>query len=491
MLARLVCPIGLLIVLAAGLAVVWGQTKPATQPVSTQVATLPSSTQAAASRPVYGTDSPAQWLSGKGKGERWIEATDRCRALLDQLDPGDARVKAYLTNLRRQCEVIRRVDAFNWKSITAVEFLQNALADLAAGKEPNRRYAGQELGFPYWSQRMQRIEAVWVHVPPAYDPGKSHQLFLYYKSGGGIHYEKGKAAGGYRPTAEMANKTDTFHAWSSLNIQVKGRMGVEIELEEFPAALAGEFSVDPGRVFLTGYSDGGFTALWLATHYPHLVAGIAPNCANWQYTNVEQVNLLNVPYLVVDGWGDGGYVEGNFLRFRGAVEHGLRRIGDLRPARPHVRALRGRGGVSGRSSTGRRRRAGTRGPGSVRYATWNLTWNRAYWVSIERAVEPCLASQIEAEVKEDNRIEVRTHNVAAYAVRLSDEAGRSCQARPRDDRREGVVPRAIPEGGAGRGVPAARRAGSSRTRACPMRSPPRWLPARMMEARCRTGRGWR
>jgi poly(3-hydroxybutyrate) depolymerase len=80
-----------------------------------------------------------------------------------------------------------------------------------------------------------------------------------------------------RPS-KWPTRTDTFHAWSSLDIQVKGRMGAHIELEEATTALCRDFSVDPDRIFLTGWSDGGFTALWLASHYPHLVAGIAPVC---------------------------------------------------------------------------------------------------------------------------------------------------------------------------------------------------------------------
>jgi predicted esterase len=408
MLGWLFRTLGLVIMVGMNPSMAWGQTQPTTPPAASQPAT---------SRPAYRADSPAQWLSTRGKGERWIEATDPSRALLDRLDLRAPKVKAYLPNLRRQCEMIQRVDAFNWKTITAVEFLQNALEDLSAGKVPNTRYAGRGFGFAYWSERMQRIEAVWVHVPPKYDPDKPYQLFLYYKSGGGIHNSKGKAAGGYRPTAEMANKTETFHAWSSLNIQVKGRMGVEIELEEFPAALAREFSVKPDRVFLTGYSDGGFTALWLATHYPHLVAGIAPNCANWQYTNVEQVNLRNVPYLVVDGWGDGGYAEGNFLRFQSLSNMGY-----------DASALFGQHGHSyapyedeetfAQILDWAKTKERDLWPRHVRYVTWNLTWNRAYWVSIERAIEPCLTSQIDVEVEDGNRIEVQTHNVAAYTLQL-------------------------------------------------------------------------
>jgi len=53
----------------------------------------------------------------------------------------------------------------------------------------------------------------------------------------------------------------------------------------------------PTGSFLSGWSDGGFTAIMLGAHYPHLVAGIAPNCGNWQYANVENVALTNIPVM--------------------------------------------------------------------------------------------------------------------------------------------------------------------------------------------------
>ena len=62
--------------------------------------------------------------------------------------------------------MLLRTPSFDWKRKTAVEYLENLLVDLIAGREPSRRYVGKGLGYAYWSETMQRIEAIWVHVDP-------------------------------------------------------------------------------------------------------------------------------------------------------------------------------------------------------------------------------------------------------------------------------------------------------------------------------------
>jgi pimeloyl-ACP methyl ester carboxylesterase len=377
---------------------------------------------AAADKPVSAPvgSSPAAWLRAAEKSDQWKAATLRCRGLLGKLNLRDALVQKHLAKVKEKVQLLVRSPDFDWKGKTGVEHLENMLEDLIAGREPHSRYAGKEFAYPYWSKTMERIEAIWVHVPREYDPAKRYQFFMYYKCGGGIHLKDGRVTGGYRPTIEVANRTDSFHAWSSLDIQVKGRKGAHIELAEATAALCRDFSVDPDRIFLTGWSDGGFTAIWLASRYPHLVAGIAPACGNWQYGNVENVGLSNLPTLAVDGWGDGGYNSSQFCRWLA-----LRGLG------ADAKCIWGHHGHSYQPyedveefqfimdwAKGKRRDLY---PKKVRYATWNLSWNRAYWLAIDRVENPALAAQFEAEVSEDNRIRVQVWNVAAYRLALSDK----------------------------------------------------------------------
>lgn len=362
--------------------------------------------------------SPSDWLPTTGKSIAWAEATADARQALAKLDSKDSLTKKYSPWLKQRAKVLLRVDGFDWKSQTAVGLVEAAATDLAVGKAPLKRYAGKGVGIGYWSEAMQRIEAVWVQVPPNYDSSRDYQVFMYYKCGGGIHNKDGVAQGGYRPTTEMCRKfDDTFHVWSSLSTQLKGRSGAVVELKEVMAVLQQDFSINPDRVFVTGYSDGGFTSIWLAAHHPHLLAGAVPYCANWQYGNVAETGLFKVPVLIADGWNDGGYNAANFTRF-----HALRNMGY------DISALFGHHGHTYQGYEDEvemtqimkwaRKQRRQKHPRRVRYATWNLAWHQAYWFSIERMIQPALAAQIDAEVKENNRVEVLSRNVAAFRLTL-------------------------------------------------------------------------
>lgn len=365
------------------------------------------------------SEQPSDWLPTEGKNDKWLTATARCRDLLETIDPQADGVAPFVERIQRNADILRRTPQFNWKSICAVEYLEGMLEDVLAGKHPDLRYRGKGFGFPYWSDTMDQVEVIWLHMPERYDPTKQHQVFVCYKMGGGIHYKNGKATGGHRPAGDIANQTDTFFCWSSLNIQIKGRMGAQIELAEATAAMAEELAISRDRVFLTGYSDGGFTALFLASRYPNLVAGIAPSVANWQYSNIGDISLYNVPYLVVDGWGDSGYINRNITRW-----HVLRNMGSP------VQGIIGHHGHNyapwedidylTRILDWASKQKRDLHPKRIRYATWNLLYAHSGWATIVRMIAPALPAQIDITVQEGNRIDVKAWNVGAVRLALGD-----------------------------------------------------------------------
>ncbi len=124
----------------------------------TSIAAMAAAADRSASGPVEGP--PGEWLSGTDKSEEWRAATQRSRELLGKLDLQTPLVQKHLAKVKEKVELLLRSLDFDWRKKTAVEYLQDLLEDLAAGKEPLIRYAGKGFAYPYWSKALRRIEAM-------------------------------------------------------------------------------------------------------------------------------------------------------------------------------------------------------------------------------------------------------------------------------------------------------------------------------------------
>lgn len=372
-------------------------------------------------------------LAAKGKPEKWMTGSEQIRKHLEALDYSDAKVKRFLPAIERRCNTLMKLGKiYTMQRATFTQYFEAMLEDLVKGEKVLARYAGRTINYGYWSKHIGRMAGTKVQVPPGFDSDKEYQFFMYYKLGGGMywrapgkkwagpHDEGATVSGPYRPTAEMCQNTpETFHAWSALNRQVKGRQGLVEELKELTHALCQDFSVSPDRVFLSGYSDGGFSALWLASRYPHLVAGIAPGVANWQYGNTGHFSFFNFATLVVDGWGDGGYLQENMDRFTALNNMGYDISGLLGHHGHDNKWLETEETVKKMMAWAKSKRRNLNRK-HIKFATWNLAWNRAFWFSIEEMKDPLLAAFVDAKI-EGNAIQVKARNIAAYKIDLNEK----------------------------------------------------------------------
>lgn len=379
-----------------------------------------------------GTAGLSHLLRSDGKSEAWLQGTAAIREHLAAIDPADASAVRWLPAIERRCSALNRTkDIGPWERETFTKVFETLLSDLRDGRAPLSGYAGKTLNYGYWSDHLGKLTGAKIQIPPGYDPTNEHQLFMYYKLGGGTGWytptnkwagpdvEGATVTPPYRPSAEMSQHTpETFHVWSSIHMQAKGRMGLVHELQELTEAMALDFSVSLDRIFVSGFSDGGFSALWLATHYPHLIAGVAPEVANWQFSNTFHFNLFNVPLLMVDGWGDGGYVQENFARFSALSTMGYDVAGLVSNHGHGTQSYENPTTVRQMMDWAKTKRRNLN-PKRVRWATWNLAWNRAYWFTIERMENPSFAAVIEASI-EGNTVTVRAKNVGAFTLRLND-----------------------------------------------------------------------
>ncbi len=371
-------------------------------------------------------------LQAEGRSESWVNGTENIRKHLADLNLDDAKVKRFLPAIERRCTTLMKLGNMGiYEKDIFGRFFEAMLEDLVKGEKVLARFSGQTVNYGYWSVHINKLTGTKVQIPPNYDSDKEHQFFMYYKLGGGMYWRSptkkwagpgdkdAVVSGPFRPTAEMCqNIPDTFQAWSALYYGVKGRMGLVEELKELTHAMCQDFNMSPDRIFLSGYSDGGFSAMWIASRYPHLVAGIAPGVANWQYGNTGHYNFFNFSTLVVDGWGDGGYIQENMDRFAalsnmgydisGIVGHHGHNQGWLE----NVESVQK---VMAWAKTKRRNLYRKH----IKYATWNLAWNRAFWFTIQRRETPLLAAMVDAKI-DGNTIEVKAKNITEYKIALNE-----------------------------------------------------------------------
>lgn len=347
-------------------------------------------------------------LLAAGPAARWRPALERRAAVLAEFRPDWASGVSGTLYLKQTREL---------------------LEDLAAGRAPFTRSAGRHIWFVYRSDATRGLEGVQLVIPAAYDGSREYQAFVYYKLGGGNYWmigEKyvpwktpGAVPHNYLPKVATCLKLkDTFNLWSTLNCQLKGRMGQAEEFEAVTENVSRDFSVSPDRWFPTGFSDGGFDALFLATHYPHLVAGAMPEVANWQYSNSGYLNLLNTPLLHVDALSNAGYIQENLNRLlvlwdRKYDAEGLFNVHGHQDF-PYKEA--NEDSLLAMEDWARSRRRDP-WPRHVRYSTWSLRWPRAYWVTIERMESHFYMSTIDITAKADNLLEATAVNVAAFSLR--------------------------------------------------------------------------
>lgn len=381
-------------------------------------------------------DAPAAIVAvtaAEGRSASWMNGTESIRKHLSELDCADARVRRYLPAIERRCTTLMRLGnmgSYEWDIFG--RFFDAMLEDLVRGEKVLARFSGQTVNYGYWSKHINKLTGTKVQIPPDYNDEREYQFFMYYKMGGGMYWrsptkkwagpgdEGAVVSPPHRPTAAMCQNTpETFHAWSALYYGVKGRMGLVEELKELTHAMCQDFSMSPDRVFLSGYSDGGFSAMWLASRYPHLVAGIAPGVANWQYGNMGYYTFFNFATLVVDGWGDGGYIQENLDRFTALNNMGYD-ISALVSHHGHeTKWLEEESTVRKIMDWARTKRRDLNRK-HIKYATWNLFWNRAFSFTIERMETPLLAALVDAQI-EGNTIQVKAKNIAAYRIALNDK----------------------------------------------------------------------
>ncbi len=182
------------------------------------------------------------------------------------------------------------------------------------------------------------------------------------------------------------------------------------------------YNVDPDRIYLTGFSNGGTGALYFATLWPQRFAAVVSLMGAGQCN--EQVkaglaNLRNLPLLFVHGENDPVIAPDCSTTTRAALS-------DLHPAiEPELRILPKRGhDITLESDDGLalaffQSKLRNPFPRTVDLTESDTLAVRAYWVEILDGKPG--KSDIDARIKGDNTIEIHSHNVNGIRMHLRPE----------------------------------------------------------------------
>lgn len=179
------------------------------------------------------------------------------------------------------------------------------------------------------------------------------------------------------------------------------------------ADVRARYKVDPDRIYVTGHSMGGTGAARLALQHPDLFAASAPLAPAFSHPHLA-ANAAHVPLW----WILGGEDEPFYLK--GVLPGAERTLGQGRPHRISILPGRGHGDwvpeyfdpVFGWLLKHRR----VAHPRRYVFSALTPMHGRAYSTAIDRIARPGTVGTLEVRIEEQNAVQVKPVNVAAFAV---------------------------------------------------------------------------
>jgi polyhydroxybutyrate depolymerase len=134
-----------------------------------------------------------------------------------------------------------------------------------------------------------------VKTPVNYNSSIAHPLLMVYAPGGRNRYESEE----YMYLTQEATAAGFIVAYADHR-----KMSTEaiVELAEIPGLIEKKWCIDNKRIFLTGHSDGGTTAMGIAflTGTKHIPAAIAPSAVGIRGEDLKEYHCPNpLPVMVM------------------------------------------------------------------------------------------------------------------------------------------------------------------------------------------------
>ena len=132
-----------------------------------------------------------------------------------------------------------------------------------------------------------KIEKYFIRRPIGYNENKKYPLFLYISIGNSCDYHP----------YLIHNNNDYFIAEASGRGVTGGSCIGDVSVLEVLSYIKQNYNIDNKKIYLAGYSNGGFAAINLLQHYPDMFAGaftISARCNNNLLCNIQNKKCINI-----------------------------------------------------------------------------------------------------------------------------------------------------------------------------------------------------
>jgi hypothetical protein len=278
-------------------------------------------------------------------------------------------------------------------------------------------------------------------VPTSYSPTSSHKFRLdVWCHGRGETLTELNFIDGRQKSMGEFTPRDAFVLHLYGRYCCANKLAGEVDLFEALADVRKHYPIDENRLVIRGFSMGGAACWQFAVHYPGMWAAAAPGAGfsetpdflkvfqketlapTWYEKKLWHmydctdyaVNIFNCPTVAYSGELDSQKQAADMMEKAMEKEH-LSLLHIIGPKTYHAYHPKAKEEINRRiDSIVERGRNPV--PRRVRFTTWTLRYNRALWVTVDSLEEHWKRARIDAEIKDNNSVVVKTSNVTAFTL---------------------------------------------------------------------------
>ena len=370
------------------------------------------------------------WKNYKNTLDKIEERSDTFKKKADKifsLKPGDLNYDLTPT-LRIQIENFERLA----KNHTSVDLnlmrTEHELIEMFEYAESHKDYFKLKRGrikVGYVSEIDSSLQPYDILIPQSYNSSKKYSLLL------SLH--------GYQNEIQKYSDlignvhTSVLDSLSIIKVALYGRRNhfylgaAEEDVLTVMKKVQAEYSIDPGKVYLTGSSMGGYGTWHIGLNYPDLFAALSPVCPPSIFTGTRFVTTISPIEYISNAWNLPARI------YHGAIDSTV----NVNESRRMVARLKemnydyvyteypGVGHDSWNNADADKDRLPwllqyTRNlyPDSVKHKAFYLAYGKAYWLKITGKKNWNAFSEINGEITGINKITIHTDNVSSFFIDL-------------------------------------------------------------------------